>query len=193
MCKYFALGILIAISLLVAGCNTAFEYGGPVVIAPDGILSSYAANYVQRGDRIKVSVYGEENLNGVYDVDPAGFVSLPLAGLVRAAGRTKVDIERDITRRYKSDYLQDPKVTVDVVSFRPVYIFGEAERPGEIPYKSGLNVLTAITAAGGPTYRASRKYVLIQHPGEGVWREYPMSALVPIAPGDLIRIPERYF
>ena len=50
-----------------------------------------------------------------------------------------------------------------------------------------------ITVAGGFTYRASRNSVFIQHAGEAVWQEYPLSASVLIAPGDLIRIPERYF
>lgn len=53
--------------------------------------------------------------------------------------------------------------------------------------------MTAITQAGGFTYRASRDTVYIQHTGETVWQPYPLSASVVIAPGDLIRIPERYF
>jgi hypothetical protein len=47
--------------------------------------------------------------------------------------------------------------------------------------------------AGGFTYRASRSIVLIRHTGEEVWKEYPLTEPVPIAPGDLIRVPERYF
>ena len=70
---------------------------------------------------------------------------------------------------------------------------GEAEKPGQYPYLSGLNVLTAITTAGGLTYRASRTTVLIQRAGEDVWKEYPMVSTVTVLPGDLIRIPQRYF
>ena len=70
---------------------------------------------------------------------------------------------------------------------------GEAEKPGQYPYLSGLNVLTAITTAGGLTYRASRTTVLIQRAGEDVWKEYPMVSTVAVLPGDLIRIPQRYF
>jgi polysaccharide export outer membrane protein len=47
--------------------------------------------------------------------------------------------------------------------------------------------------AGGFTYRASRTYVLIRHVGDEVWKEYSLAEPVPIAPGDLIRVPERYF
>jgi polysaccharide export outer membrane protein len=196
MSKYYRWGAVLLLGLLVAGCAADL---GPVAY-DNGPLASYngavpdgVAPVLQRGDKIKVTVYGEDNLNGIYDIDPGGSVTVPLAGTVKAAGRTKGELQREIARRYKSEYLQDPKVTVEVVSFRPIYILGEAERPGEYPYKSGLNLISAVTVAGGFTYRASRSHVLIQHSGEEVWRQYPLSASVAISPGDLIRIPERFF
>src|SRR5438105_661238 len=68
-------------------------------------------------------------------------------------------------------------------------------RPGEYPYKAGMSVLDAITAAGGLTYRGSRWSVLVKHSYEIEWREYPLTAAINISllPGDGIRIPERYF
>jgi len=187
--KRFVWGAVLAIGVVVAGCRTDF---GPVVLEPDPIAPAAVASRLQAGDRIKVTVYGEPNLSGFYDISPTGSVSLPLAGTFRAAGRTRADLERDVTRRY-SEKLQEPNVTVEVVEFRPVYVMGEVERPGTYPYRSGLNVLTAISTAGGLTYRGSRSTVLVQHSGEEVWREYPLTASVVISPGDLIRIPERYF
>jgi protein involved in polysaccharide export with SLBB domain len=119
---------------------------------------------------------------------------MPLVGTIKAAGRTRSELEREITGKYiRGKYLQDPKVTVDVVAYRPIYVLGEVLRPGAYPYTSGLNVLTAVTTAAGFTYRASRNSVFIQHAGEDVWQEYPLAASVVIAPGDLIRVPERYF
>jgi protein involved in polysaccharide export with SLBB domain len=190
MVKYFSLAFVFAVGLLVSGCYTDF---GPVELASEPVIRPYVVTQLQPGDRIKVTVYGEDNLNGVYDIDPAGNVSLPLAGTLRAAGRTKADLQRQITAKYKSDYLQAPKVTVDVVAFRPFYVMGEVEHPGEFAYRSDLNVLSATTLAGGLTYRASRSTVLIKHPGEQNWTEYAMAPTVVIGPGDLIRIPERYF
>ena len=190
--KYFSWAAILAIGLQVAGCYTDY---GPVSVVPEPILrTSNVAPRLQAGDRLKVIVYGEEALSGLYDINPSGDIAMPLIGMVRAAGRTRSELEREIARRYSSgNYLQEPKVTVDVIQFRPIYVLGEALRPGAYPYTSGLNVLTAITAAGGFTYRASRNSVFIEHAGETVWQEYPLSASVLIAPGDLIRIPERYF
>lgn len=202
MFKFLCCVVAALSGCLLSGCAADM---GPIVAGPTAAYNTVADNragssgavaaapVLQSGDKIKVTVYGEDNLNGVYDIDPSGSVSLPLAGSVRAAGRTKLELQRDIARRYKSEYLQDPKVTVEIAGFRPIYILGEAEKPGEYPYRSGLNLISAVTAAGGFTYRASRNGVLIQHFGEDVWREYPLSSSVAVAPGDLIRIPERFF
>ena len=190
--KYFSWAAILAIGLQVAGCYTDY---GPVSAVPEPVLRKpNVAARLQAGDKLKVIVYGEEALSGLYDINPSGDIAMPLIGMVRAAGRTRSELEREIARKYSSgNYLQEPKVTVDVIQFRPIYVLGEALRPGAYPYTSGLNVLTAITAAGGFTYRASRNSVFIEHAGETVWQEYPLSASVLIAPGDLIRIPERYF
>jgi protein involved in polysaccharide export with SLBB domain len=192
MTKYLAWAAIVLAALQIAGCAADL---GPVIVEPEGPGLVSAAPRLQRGDRIKVTVYGEDTLNGVYDVDPGGFVSLPLAGTIRAAGRTRAELEKVIAARYKSEYLQNPKVTVDFATFRPFYVLGEAERPGEFPYRAGLTVLDGITTAGGMTYRANRTYFHIKHAGEEGWREYPLSdaIYVSIRPGDQIRLMERYF
>jgi protein involved in polysaccharide export with SLBB domain len=189
--NFFIRTAILAIGLQVAGCYTDF---GPVAPGPEPALGTKAITSLQAGDKLKVVVYGEDALSGVYDISSSGDVSMPLIGMVKAAGRTRAELQREIAHKYSSgNYLQEPKVTVDVVEFRPIYVFGETLRPGAYPYKAGLNVLTAIAVAGGFTYRASRDSVFVQHAGEAVWHEYPLSGSVPIAPGDLIRVPERYF
>jgi protein involved in polysaccharide export with SLBB domain len=187
--KHLAWAGVLAIALAGAGCTSNF---GPVVIEPDPIPPSQVASQIQAGDRIKVLVYGEQSVSGIYEVNPGGSVSLPLAGTIRAAGRTRAELERDITDKFSAT-ITEPKVSIEVIERRPFYVFGEVFRPSQYPYRTGLNVLTAISTAGGLTYRASRTTVLVQHPGETVWREYAMSASVLISPGDLIRVPERYF
>ena len=94
-----------------------------------------------------------------------------------AAGRTTGEVERVLTSTYtKGKLLQEPKITVSVVSFRPFYVFGEVLTPGRYPYTDGLDVLAAVATAGGFTYRASRSSVLIRHPGEEVWQQYSLAA-----------------
>jgi protein involved in polysaccharide export with SLBB domain len=191
--KYFRVAIILLAGLQLAGCYT--EYG-PVEVETRPVSPSGAAvaTLLQPGERIKITVYGEEALTGEYDINPGGYVSMPLIGAIKAAGRAQAEFGRDVASRYRGGgFLQDPHVTVAVIQFQPFYVLGEATRPGEYPFRSGLNVHAAVAMAGGFTYRASRSVILIRHIGEDVWKEYPLTEAVVIAPGDVIRVPERYF
>src|SRR3979411_3043271 len=135
--KYWSLVIVLLTGLPVAGCITDY---GPVELEARPASLSGVATRLQAGDKLRITVYGEESLTGQYDIDPAGYVSMPLIGTTRAAGRTQSEFGRDIANRYRSGgFLQDPKVTVTVAEFQPFYVLGEAERPGEYPFRSGLN------------------------------------------------------
>jgi protein involved in polysaccharide export with SLBB domain len=191
--KYIKLAIVLLIGVQLAGCYT--EYG-PVEVERRPVSTSGAgvASLLQPGEKVRITVYGEEAITGDYDINPSGYVSMPLIGAIRAAGRTQAEFGRDVASRYRrGGFLQDPNVTVAIVQFKPFYVLGEAASPGEYPFRSGLNVHAAVAMAGGFTYRASRSIVLIRHTGEEVWKEYSLTEAVPIAPGDLIRVPERYF
>jgi protein involved in polysaccharide export with SLBB domain len=189
--RYVSLGTVVAIGLLLAGCYRDY---GPVIAEPVLLPPPTVATPIQVGDKLTITVYDEPTLTGVYDVTPSGTITLPLIGTVKAVDHTPGDLAHEITERFaRGKFLQEPKVTVAVVEYRPIYIFGEISRPGTYPYRPGLNILTAVTAAGGLTYRGRRDTVYIQRAGEQVWNEYPLLSSVEIMPGDLIRIPERYF
>jgi protein involved in polysaccharide export with SLBB domain len=193
MLKYLKLAIVLLSGLPLVGCYTDY---GPVQVEtrPVSLSTEGVGTDLRAGDKLKIVVYGEEALTGEYDISPSGYVSMPLIGAIRAAGRTPVQFGRDIAGRYRGGgFLQDPKVTVAVVQFRPFYVLGEATNPGEYPFRSGLTVHAAVAMAGGFTYRASKSFVLIRHAGDEIWKEYPLTEPVVIAPGDLIRVPERYF
>jgi protein involved in polysaccharide export with SLBB domain len=185
--------VLVVAGLCIAGCDNLSNFGP--VGAVDARTSKVASNgqHLQPGDKIKITVYGEDKISGDYDIDPDGFVTLPLAGTLQAAGLTKSELRQTLSKKFSSEYLRNPKVTVDISTFRPFYVLGEVERPGEYPYRSGLNVMSAMAIAGGDTFRASHSYVLIQRSGEPDFTKYAMSAQIPIYPGDVMRIPERYF
>ena len=182
---------VLAIGLQLGGCYTDF---GPVVIYSPPVAPYGVALRLQTGDQLKITVYGEEALSGVYEISPAGNITMPLIGQMTAAGYTKEDVERALATAYANGkFLQDPKITISVVTYRPFYILGEVQTPGRYAYTTGLDVLTAVATAGGFTYRADKTSVLIRHPGETLWREYSLAAPLPVVPGDLIRIPEKYF
>jgi len=145
------------------------------------------------GDKLRVTVFGEDRLSGEYQVDNSGSLSLPLAGTIQGSGLTRTELEQAITTQLKGQYLRNPKVTVDVVTFRPFYVLGEVQKPGEYAFRSGLNVLSAIAIAGGATYRANTSKVMIQRSGSTELTEYPQSPTVLVMPGDVVRVPERFF
>lgn len=145
------------------------------------------------GDSVHVVVFVEDAVTGTYDVNPSGTIQLPLVGAIPATGQAPDALGRAIADRLRTQYLRDPKVTVDVVSVRPFYILGEVEKPGAYPYRSGLDIWRAMALAGGQTYRASSSTVTIQRAGETQWHDYDLVAAPAVEPGDVIRVPQRWF
>jgi polysaccharide export outer membrane protein len=144
-------------------------------------------------DRVRVKVYGEPDVAGEYEVDSAGYVSIPLAGRVRAAGSNTRQLERAITAALSKGIVRDPRVNVEIALYRPFYILGEVKKSGEYPYRVGMTVLDAIASAGGFTYRANENKVFLRRAGGAGEEVYPLDAPVLIYPGDNIRVPERFF
>lgn len=186
--RWITLGLAVVASLFLASCDTMDTAG-----FDSQAISQPTVVRLAPGDKLKITVFEEDRLTGEYEVDSSGAVSLPLAGNVRAAGLTPGELENVIAGKLRGTFLRSPKVTVSVVNFRPFYILGEVEKPGQYDYQTGLNVLSAMAIAGGGTYRASRAKVMIQRAGTANFQEFPMSPSVPVGPGDLIKVPERYF
>jgi polysaccharide export outer membrane protein len=144
-------------------------------------------------DKLRVITFGEASLTGEFFVSGSGRVSLPLIGEVQAAGYTAAEFQQHVEAALKNGYLKDPKVSVEVINYRPYYILGEVARPGEYPYTNGLTILNAVATANGFTYRANTRKVLIRHADESKEQPYTLESDTPVKPGDTVRILERYF
>jgi protein involved in polysaccharide export with SLBB domain len=146
------------------------------------------------GDKLRLVVYGEEDLGGEYLVDGSGEVQLPLLGQMPAAGMSIHEFQTSIGNKFVSEgYLKDPRISVEVENYRPFYIIGEVKTPGQYPYVSGMNVLNAVALAGGFTYRADDKVVYVRRSGSQQELKTPADQTTRINPGDIIRIDERVF
>ncbi len=175
--------------------------GVPAVSSSQGTINSIGQTtgdvtyqyHLGLGDKVSVSVFGESDLGGTFVVSSEGKLSLPLIGDFPAAGMTAAELKSKIENAYRQGYLKDPKVTVDVMSFRPFYILGEVNKPGEYPYDSGMTVVNAVALASGFTYRADQKHVFIKHVNQLKETEVPLTTSQAVEPGDTIRISERYF
>jgi protein involved in polysaccharide export with SLBB domain len=161
-----------------------------VVASADPVTNEY---HLGAGDKVRVIVFGETELTGEFFVGGAGDVSLPLIGDVHAAGLTVSQLQTAITTALQQGFLKDPKVSIEVLTYRPFYILGEVNKPGEYPYTHGLTVLNAVATAGGFTYRANTKEVAIRRANEKAEHKEPLTTTTSVAPGDTIRISERFF
>ncbi|NQY14958.1 MAG: polysaccharide export protein [Henriciella sp.] len=145
------------------------------------------------GDQLRVTVFGEAELSGEYVLDGTGVVSMPLIGDVTALNLTVREFQRALEQRFADGYLRNPRVSAEVLNYRPFYILGEVRQPGEYPYTNGLTVLNAIATAGGFTYRANDNVVMIKRADDSQEYRVRLEPTTKILPGDTIRIVERFF
>ena len=145
------------------------------------------------GDKIRVTVFGQEDLSGEFEVDAAGTVALPLIQTVPAQGKTPQQLEKEIASRLEPDFVRNPRVSVEVLTYRPFYIYGEVLKPGGYPYVNGMTVHNAIALAGGFTYRARTSSVIIRRTKDGTVSEDKAELNAVVEPGDVIEVRERYF
>ncbi|MFA6279332.1 MAG: polysaccharide biosynthesis/export family protein [Bdellovibrionales bacterium] len=145
------------------------------------------------GDRIKLTVYGEADLSGEYEVGSTGIVAMPLIGDVRAAGQPIRSFEQAVRKKLAEGYLHDPRVSAQVINYRPFFILGEVSKPGSYPYVNGMTVINAVALAGGYTYRADKSGATISHANDPEKKDSPALEEAIVAPGDIIRVPERFF
>tara|TARA_R110002096_G_scaffold353484_2_gene546745 strand:- start:446 stop:979 length:534 start_codon:yes stop_codon:yes gene_type:complete len=145
------------------------------------------------GDRIIVTVFGQENLSGEFELDGEGRIALPLIGDVVLGQRTLREAEREIVGRLQPDYLVNPRVSIQVANYRPFYILGEVKQPGSYAFVNGMTVVQAVAIAGGYTYRARQSRVSIQRATDPERRQRPAGPDTVVLPGDIVNVPERYF
>jgi polysaccharide biosynthesis/export protein len=155
---------------------------------------SYEQPYLlDSGDRLRISVFGQEGLTNSYIVDAAGFVNVSLIGPVQARGLTPVDLSRAVAGRLRQGYVRDPHVSVEVETYRPFFILGEVTAPGQYPYVANMTVETAVAIAGGFSPRAQKNGVQLTRNmnGQPIRNNVPLNFVV--RPGDTITVGERWF
>lgn len=143
------------------------------------------------GDKLRLKVFGEDNLSGEFQISSTGLVSLPLIGDVRAAGLTVTQLQSNITSKLAEGYMKNPRVSLEVATYRPFFIVGEIMHPGSFNYENGMSVINAVALAGGYTYRADKDEIKLKHASSG--REERATEVTTVLPGDVITVPERFF
>jgi polysaccharide biosynthesis/export protein len=146
------------------------------------------------GDKIRIITFGNEPLTGEFRINDTGKIAMPLLGSVPAAGLTPEKLQGNIAAAMESrNLLQKPNVSVEIIEYRPIFVLGEVNRPGEYPYKPGMTTLSAVSTAGGFTYRAVTDMGSVVRTSDGTTTEGSVTRRSLIQPGDVITIFERHF
>ncbi len=185
--RAFLLGLSVAGGAVVmSGCSTP-------VAAEENLADAPTAEYkLGPADQLRITVFGEPDLTGLFVVGSQGSIAYPLVGEVSAMGVTVAEFTIKLQTELLA-YVRAPNVSVEVANYRPFFILGEVQRPGTYPYSASLTVQNAVATAGGFTYRANRNRVYIRHANEPEERAFRLNTSTPVLPGDTIRIGERLF
>jgi len=161
--------------------------------APAPAYTGSADYRLGSGDKVKVTVFDEADLGGDFQVDATGAIRMPMIGPVKAGGLTAHDVEANIRTALADGYINDPHVAVEITTYRPFYIVGEVQKPGEYPFANGLTAATAVAVAGGFTAKAVTSTIYVRHLGENGEHKLAATDATTITPGDTIRVDSTTF
>lgn len=178
--------------------------------APSSATAAVASDYlIGPGDELQIFVWKNPDLSVTLPVRPDGKISTPLVADIQAQGKTPSDLAASL-RVALGKYVQDPVVTVLVKqvaapgSAASIRVIGAAATPKSVPYRAGLTVLDVLIDVGGLNTFAAGNDAQIIRTQNGVSRGIPvhladlmkrgdLKANIQLMPGDVIRIPERWF
>ncbi len=182
--------LMLTLALAVTGCTP----GANLPLLPPVQNAGYALG---PSDQIRVITYNEPQLTNTFTVGDNGSIAFPLIGTVQVAGMTADDAASTLSKSLiDKKLLRDPSVSVQIIQYRPIFVLGEVNRPGQYPYQPGMTLLSGVALAGGFTYRAVTSYagdVRNQGQQAGHAVEGKIDRATPLQPGDVVTIFERYF
>jgi len=145
------------------------------------------------GDKIQITVYGEDDLKTNVKIDKSGFISFPFLDDIQVNGLSPKQLEKVIYNGLLGDYLIAPQISVSISEYRPFFIHGQVKRPGGYPYLDDLTLDKAIAIAGGLSNRASKSDWKITRIVDGKTVIISANVVTEIHPDDIIKIEQSFF
>ena len=156
------------------------------------------------GDIFDVRVYGETELSSRYRVSADGTIDFPMIGTMRVAGLLPSQVSAQIAARLKDGILRSPQVSIYMheQASKKIHVLGQVAKPGTFSYTAGMNIVEAITQAGGFTPVSSKNGTTVTRVESGKKVIYHVAAgdigdgvasNFYVRPGDIISVPERFF
>jgi len=200
----------VAAALLLLSPIAAQAQSAAAAPASSGTAAVASDYLIGPGDELQVFVWKNPDLSVTLPVRPDGKISTPLVADIQAQGKTPTALAADL-RTALGKYVQDPVVTVLVRtvatatgSAASIRVIGAAATPKSVPYRAGMTVLDVMIDVGGLNTYAAGNDAQIIRTHNGVSRGIPvhladlmksgdLKANVQLMPGDVVRIPERWF
>ncbi len=165
-----------------------------ILILPGALFAQDLTSYqLGSGDLIKISVYGEPDLDLETVLTDNGTINYPFLGTIQVNGLTIFELEEKISSGLQPDYLLNPEIHIHIKTYRHFYIYGEVEKPGGYEFQPGLTLRKAIALAGGLTPRASKSKMFLISEHDETDDEILLKLDDPIQPGDIINIKQSFF
>ena len=195
--------LLLAAGTLLGGCGVLNSYPP----APATVEAQDHRYKIGPLDTLNILVWRNPDLSATVSVRPDGRISSPLVEDLMAAGRSPVDLARDIEKTL-AKFIREPVVTVVVGGFQGIYpeqirIVGEAAKPQAVPYRQQMTILDVMIAAGGLTDFADGNGAVLVRGAEGgkqysvrlkdLLKRGDISANVAVKPGDIVIVPQSLF
>lgn len=191
--------ILVLFLFFAVGCPP--PVGGDYIRLPVDTKSIRDAVTLGPGDVFEARVYGEKDLSGVHRVSSDGTIIFPLIGEVSVHNLSTSQIANLLQDKLADGYLKKPYVTIVIKEYnsKKIFVLGQVSKPGTFPFKGEMNVIQAITLAGGFTAMARKNSVIVTR----VEKQEELRIRVPVEkiseglapnlglkPGDIVFVPE---
>lgn len=145
------------------------------------------------GDSIKITVWDEPDLTLEILLADTGSFNYPFLGTINSAGLTIDELKQRLKESLSPDFLLNPDINVQIISYRGFFIRGEVRSPGNYPFQPGLTLRKAIALAGGLTERASKSKMMIISDNDPDKKERKAAPETLIQPGDTINVEQSFF
>ncbi|MDG2047658.1 MAG: polysaccharide export protein [Halioglobus sp.] len=158
--------------LLLGGVSLAWPAGSEMTSAPmpltpedgSGAVALSTSDYILGpSDLLQIDVFQVDELSGTERINAAGYIKMPLIGLVKVAGLSREQSEDLITELYAEAYLQDPQVNIDIMEYvsHQITVLGHVTNPGVYPLKGKTTLLQALAMAGDAGALADEEEVVV--------------------------------
>jgi polysaccharide biosynthesis/export protein len=163
MARVVRMVLCFASLLLALSAGAQAQESEPAAAPVVGAAADFGPDYILGpGDVIDIAVWKDETLTKSVTILPDGKISFPLIGEVKAAGRTLTQLKQEIIKRI-SPYAPNPTVSIEVkqVNSMLIYVIGRVNSPGRFVLNTNVNVLQALTMAGGFSLLSKRGTIKI--------------------------------